>query len=182
MKSNRTAAGVSQGVDRQSRRLTRREFGKIGVAGLAATSASALSMVSLSEEALAHHAPGSHQPQLQPLPIQPEKNTQLHVMRWAVFVKGDQEQWEANTRKWELLTGGRVLLEYVQYDDIRAKAALTASVGAGPDMVLGWYDDPHLYPHKLLDVSEIADYLAKKYGGWYDICQTYGYTGGSNSG
>jgi multiple sugar transport system substrate-binding protein len=37
-----------------------------------------------------------------------------------------------------------MLIEYVAWEDVRAKAAMAASVGAGPDIVMGWYDDPHL--------------------------------------
>jgi multiple sugar transport system substrate-binding protein len=155
--------------------VTRREFMTIGAASLFAIRAGALSLGPVSEEASAQRPADSYQPQLQPPPIVPEKNAQLHVMRWAIFAKGDQEQWEEKTRNWEKQTGGKVLIEYVQYDAIRPKAAMTASIGAGPDMVLGWYDDPHLYPDKLLDVSAVANYLGKKYGGWHDLCRTYGY-------
>ena len=31
-----------------------------------------------------------------------------------------------------------------------------------------WFDDPPAYPDKLLDVTELANYLGGKYGGWYD--------------
>ena len=40
------------------------------------------------------------------------------------------------------------------------------ATGAGPDIVLGWSDDPHLYTDKILELTELADYLGKKYGGW----------------
>jgi multiple sugar transport system substrate-binding protein len=32
---------------------------------------------------------------------------------------------------------------------------------------------PQLYPDRCLDVTELAGYLGKKYGGWYDVCQRY---------
>jgi len=161
--------------EQEARGMTRREFTKAGLAGLVAIGLADLGLEPLLQEASAHHPPGSYRPNLQPPPIVPEKSAQLRLLRWAVFVKSDQELWEENTRKWERQTGGRVLIEYVSFEDVRPKAAMTASVGAGPDIILGWYDDPHLYPDKLLDVTEIADYLGKKYGGWYDICRTYGY-------
>ena len=31
----------------------------------------------------------------------------------------------------------------------------------------------NLYPDKLLDVTDVANYLGKKYGGWYDVCKQY---------
>ena len=27
---------------------------------------------------------------------------------------------------------------------------------------------------ELVDVSDVAEYLGKKYGGWYPVCETYG--------
>jgi len=53
---------------------------------------------------------------------------------------------------------------------------MAASVGAGPDIVMGWYDDPHLYPNKLIDLTDLCEYLGKKYGGWYPVFQAYGYS------
>jgi len=41
---------------------------------------------------------------------------------------------------------------------------------------MGWYDDPHIYPQKLVDVTEVADWLGKRFGGWYDVARTYGYS------
>ncbi|RYH69820.1 MAG: extracellular solute-binding protein, partial [Alcaligenaceae bacterium] len=36
-----------------------------------------------------------------------------------------------------------------------------------PDIILSTNDDANLYPDKLLDVTDVAEYLGKKYGGWY---------------
>lgn len=161
--------------ERQEKRgMTRREFAKAGLAGLASIGLQGLDLDPLLDLAHAHHPPGSYNPNLPPPPIAPEKNAVLRVLRWSGFVKSDEEVWNQNTKKWEEKTGGKVLLEYLSWEDVRPKAAMTASVGAGPDIVIGWYDDPHLYPEKLLDVSDLADYLGKKYGGWYDICKQYG--------
>mgnify|MGYP003694102337 CR=1 FL=1 len=60
------------------------------------------------------------------------------------------------------------------WEDLRPKAAVAANVGKGPDIVYGWYDDAHQYPDKLVDVTDIAEYLDKKYGGWYDVCRKFG--------
>ncbi len=63
------------------------------------------------------------------------------------------------------------------FDDIRPKAAVSANVGRGPDIILGWFDDAHLYPDKLLPVTDVAEYLGRKYGGWYPVCRDYGMRG-----
>ena len=56
---------------------------------------------------------------------------------------------------------------------------MAANVGKGPDIVYGWYDDAHQYPEKLVDLTDLANYLGKKYGGWYDVCKKFGMRGGS---
>ena len=60
------------------------------------------------------------------------------------------------------------------WEDLRPKTAVAANVGAGPDIVLAWLDDPHQYPDKLLDLTSIATYLGEAYGGWFPVCETYG--------
>ena len=65
-------------------------------------------------------------------------------------------------------------LEAESWEDIRPKAAVAANVGSGPDIIFGWYDDPHQYPDKLVPLTDLADYLGNKYGGWYDAPKKYG--------
>ena len=88
-------------------------------------------------------------------------------------MQGDEDQWLANTRKFTEKTGIEVRVDSENFEDIRPKAAVAANVGSGPDIVLGWYDDPHQYPDKLVDLTDLANYLGDKYGGWYDVCRTY---------
>jgi multiple sugar transport system substrate-binding protein len=53
------------------------------------------------------------------------------------------------------------------------KAALASEAGAGPDIIISTDEQPQLYPDKLEDVSELANYLGQKYGGWFEICPDY---------
>jgi multiple sugar transport system substrate-binding protein len=106
-----------------------------------------------------------------------EKDASLRLLRWSGFVKSDEELWNANTKKFTDATGVPVGVEYITWEDVRPKAALAANLGTGPDIVMGWYDDPHIYPQKLVDVSDVAEDLGKQLGGWYDVARTYGYSG-----
>jgi len=103
----------------------------------------------------------------------PEAGAELRVLRWKRFVQGDEDQWMANTRKFTELTGVTVRVDSENFEDIRPKAAVAANVGSGPDIVMGWFDDPHLYADKVHDLTDLADYLGGKYGGWYDIVKRY---------
>jgi multiple sugar transport system substrate-binding protein len=116
---------------------------------------------------------GSPSAQAADLSYKPEAGAELRVLRWKRFVQGDEDQWAANTRKFTQLTGVTVRVDAENFEDIRPKAAVAANIGSGPDMVLGWYDDPHQYADKLHDLTELATYLDAKYGGWYDVCKRY---------
>lgn len=103
----------------------------------------------------------------------PEKGASLRLLRWTPFVKGDEEAWLANTKKFTDATGVEVRIDKESWEDIRPKAAVAANVGSGPDLVMCWFDDAHQYPDKLLDLTELGTYLDGKYGGFYDGVKGY---------
>jgi multiple sugar transport system substrate-binding protein len=105
--------------------------------------------------------------------VQPEKGAKLRVLRWSRFVQGDIDQYMKNVKKFEDKYGIQVRVDNESWEDVRPKAAVAANTGAGPDIILGTNDDADLYPEKLLDVTDLANYLGKKYGGWYAAGQAY---------
>src|SRR5437588_6954947 len=107
--------------------------------------------------------------------FKPEKDASLRLLRWSGFIKADEEVWNANTKKFQEATGVPVSVEYITWEDVRPKAAMAANLGTGPDLVMGWYDDPHIYPQRLVDVSDVAEDLGKRLG-WYDVARAYGYS------
>ena len=151
-------------MKKQDNNLTRRDFIKTTGAGLVGAAVLASPLGPMTRKAFAATPPN----------LAVEKGAALKVLRWSVFVQGDKDLWEANCRKWEQATGCTVENEYLGWEEVRPKAAMSAAVGAGPDLVLGWHDDPHLYPEKLVDVTDVAEYLGQKYGGWEDVCIKYG--------
>ena len=151
-------------MKKQDNNMTRRDFIRTSSAGLAGAAILASPLGPFAGKALAATPPN----------LAVEKGATLNVLRWSVFVSGDKDLWEANCRKWEKATGCKVVNEYLSWEDVRPKAAMSAAVGAGPDLVSGWHDDPHLYPDKLVDVTDVAEYLGAKYGGWEDACIKYG--------
>ncbi|GAA5628837.1 hypothetical protein Brsp05_04136 [Brucella sp. NBRC 12953] len=103
----------------------------------------------------------------------PEDGASLRLLRWTPFVKGDEESWIANSKKFTEATGVEVRIDKESWEDIRPKAAVAANVGSGPDMVMCWFDDAHQYPDKLVDLTELGSYLDGKYGGFYDGLKGY---------
>ena len=106
------------------------------------------------------------------LPI--EKGASLRVLRPAKFVAPDETIFNENTKAFTDKTGVEVKVDYSGWEDLRPQTAVSANTGAGPDVIVGWTDDPHLYSDKLLDLTDIATYLGNKYGGWYDLAKKYG--------
>ena len=94
--------------------------------------------------------------------FKPEQGATLRVLRWAPFVKGDEDAWLANTKKFTEATGVEVRVDKESWEDIRPKAAVAANVGSGPDIMLVWFDDPFQYPDKLLDVTDLAHELRRQ--------------------
>jgi len=138
--------------------IKRRDFLKIS-AGIAAGAASGVPLLAEAQGKAA--------------PWKPEKGAKLRVLRWKRFVQGDEELWIANTKKFSEKTGIEVRVDNEGWEDVRPKAAVAANVGSGPDIIISTFEDAHQYPDKLVDVSDVANYLGGKYGGWYDVCKDY---------
>ena len=115
-------------------------------------------------------APAIH---AQTLQFKPEKGAKLRVLRWSRFVQGDIDRYMVNVKAFSEKYGVEVRVDNEGWEDVRPKAAVAANTGAGPDIILSTNDDANLYPDKLLDVTDLAEYLGKKYGGWYPSVQAY---------
>jgi multiple sugar transport system substrate-binding protein len=109
----------------------------------------------------------------QTLALKPEKDAKLRVLRWSRFVQGDIDQYMVNVKKFTEKSGIDVRVDNEGWEDVRPKAAVAANTGAGPDIILSTNDDANLYPDKLLDVTDVCEYLGKKYGGWYPSCMAF---------
>src|SRR5438045_7415330 len=89
----------------------------------------------------------------------PEKGAKIRVLRWKRFVQGDEDKWMENTANYTKATGVKVRVDHEGWEDMNPKAGVAASVGAGPDVIVGWMDTPHLYVDKLVDLTALATYL-----------------------
>ena len=97
----------------------------------------------------------------------PEPGAQIRVLRWKQFIQSEFDSFIVNTKKFVEQTGVKIRVDAESWDDIRPKAAVAANVGGGPDIIMGTLDDPFKFPDKLLDMTDLAEYLGAKFGGWY---------------
>src|SRR5438105_14939881 len=143
------------------RDFKRRDFLKATV-GVAAGTALGTGSVLLPAEAIA-----------QQYTMVPEKGAKLRVLRWSRFVQGDIDQYMKNVARFTDKYGIEVRVDNEGWEDVRPKAAVAANTGAGPDIILSTNDDANLYPDKLVDTTDVCEYLGKKYGGWYPACEAF---------
>jgi multiple sugar transport system substrate-binding protein len=149
------------------RRFTRRDALKAAaaVAGAGALEASRLALFA---RAWAQNAPWK-----------PEKGAKLQLLRWKRFVQSEEDGFMALVAAFTKATGVPVTVLNESLDDVQPKASVAANTGQGPDIFWGLYSLPHLFPAKCMDVTDVADYLGKKYGGWVASAVTYGKSGKS---
>lgn len=106
------------------------------------------------------------------LPI--ERGASLRMLRPVRFVQPDEEVFRANCQRFAQANGIEVRVDFVGWEDITQQTAVTANTNAGPDIIIGFNEAPHIYADKLVDMSDVAGYLGQKYGGWKTMAQRYG--------
>ncbi|MFC7690860.1 extracellular solute-binding protein [Paeniroseomonas aquatica] len=109
-----------------------------------------------------------------PLRFAGERGARLRVLRPAKYIDPDEAIFNANTRRFTEATGIEVRVDYVNWPDMPVQVAVAANTGQGPDVIIGFGADAHIYADKLLELTDLADYLGAKYGGWYDLAKVYG--------
>jgi multiple sugar transport system substrate-binding protein len=118
---------------------------------------------------------------VKPPEYKPESGAVLRVLRPAKFVAPDETYFRENTAKFTKATGVEVRVDFVSWEDLRPQTAVAANTGAGPDVIIGFSADPQIYASKLVPMDDLAGYLGKKFGGWYQLAELYGTTWGSNN-
>lgn len=146
-------------------KITRRDALKAGAA-LAGTGALQAAHLSAFAAAWAQSAPWKA-----------EKGAKLQLLRWKRFVQSEEDGFMALVAAFTKATGVPVTVLNESLDDVQPKASVAANTGQGPDIFWGLYSLPHLFPSKCMDVTDVADYLGKKYGGWVASAVTYGRSG-----
>ncbi|ETR78581.1 ABC transporter substrate-binding protein [Afipia sp. P52-10] len=110
-----------------------------------------------------------------------ESGAGLRMLRPVRFVQPDEDVFRANAKRFTDKTGVEVKVDFVGWEDINQQTAVTANSGAGPDIIIGFSDAPHIYMDKLIELTDVADYVGKRYGGWLTMAQRYGKRHGSNA-
>ena len=138
---------------------------------LASASIAAASIPTIGAHAAVTDVPTAN---VKPLDYKLEKGAELRVLRPAKFIDPDEVYWRENTKKYTAATGIPVRVDFISWEDIRPQTAVVANTGAGPDIVVGFSSDPQIYASKIADMTDLANYLGAKYGGWQELSVLYG--------
>jgi multiple sugar transport system substrate-binding protein len=70
--------------------------------------------------------------------------------------------------EYQKATGIDVDYQLISVGSLQTRIATAAETGNGPDMTCIYFSWPFLFDDKLVDVSDIAEEIGRKNGGWYD--------------
>lgn len=107
----------------------------------------------------------------------PEAGSELRITRWRRYLEAEDKAFMAITEAFTKATGTKITVVSENWDDIQPKASVAVNVGSGPDMFWGLFSLPHLFPDHAVDVTDVANYLGGKYGGWIGASPTFGRSG-----
>jgi multiple sugar transport system substrate-binding protein len=140
-------------VPTESTSVSRRRFLEIGGAGVAA--ASLLTMLD------ARQAPAQI------------KGTNLRMLLWSHYVPAYDVWFDKFTKEWGDKTGVKVRVDHMPHLELPARYAAEFAAGSGHDLIyfVGQILTGQYY-RNLVDLSDIADGLGKKYGGWLETSKS----------
>src|SRR5919201_966839 len=93
----------------------------------------------------------------------------LAWLRWNDFVPASDQLLRTKIiPEAQKALGVRVTLETINGNDIQARVTSAMQSGSGPDIIMTLNNWPQLYSDGTVDVSDVADKLAKDQGGIYD--------------
>ena len=110
----------------------------------------------------------------QSAPWKPEAGARINLLRWKRFVEAEDVAFVKIVDAFQKATGVTINVSNESYEDVQPKASVAANVGQGLDIVWGLYSLPFLFPTKVADMTDVADYVGKKGGGWSKSGEAYG--------
>ncbi|MEK7446200.1 MAG: extracellular solute-binding protein [candidate division NC10 bacterium] len=98
------------------------------------------------------------------------QGTKLHIVRWNDFIP-EADVWlkKEGMPEASKALGAEVTLETIGFNDLQPRITAAVQSGAGADIFMLYYNWPHLYANSLVDVSDVANAVAKEQGGFYGV-------------
>jgi multiple sugar transport system substrate-binding protein len=99
------------------------------------------------------------------------QGTRLQFLQWSHFIPAADTLFEAQAKEFGKQAGVEVGLERINQNDIQARVTAAIQSGAGPDIIVIANNHPQLYEGALVDVSDVAEEVGAKQGGWWDYAK-----------
>jgi multiple sugar transport system substrate-binding protein len=103
--------------------------------------------------------------------------TKVSLLTWPNTLSAMDDVLREQAREYSKIKGVEISIEFVSYNDLPTKTAAAVESGAGPDIVCLVGDGAHLHAKSLVDVSDVANTLAKELKGWTNIAKDVGMVG-----
>src|SRR5437870_7047019 len=108
------------------------------------------------------------------------KGTNLRILVWSHFVPAYDVWFDKFTKEWGEKNGVKVRVDHIPHLELPARYAAEFAAGAGHDLIyfVGQILTGQYY-RNLVDLSDLAEGLGKKYGGWLDASKSAAQVGGA---
>jgi len=107
-----------------------------------------------------------------------QRGTKLHHLQWSSFVKPADDTMRELAAEWGKQHGVEVTIETINANDLQARVTAAVESKTGPDVIQMLHFWPHLYANACVDVSDIAEPIGQRDGGYYeqirDACRVGG--------
>jgi ABC-type glycerol-3-phosphate transport system substrate-binding protein len=97
-----------------------------------------------------------------------EKN--VHWLRWTDFVPASDALLKGKiVQEAKKQLGITLKMETVNANDLQSRITSAIQSGTGADIIMGFSNWPQLYADSVVDVGDLAQEIASKQGGYYDV-------------
>ena len=107
------------------------------------------------------------------------RGTRLRMLKWSHFVPAYDAWFDKFAKEWGDKNGVQVRVDHIPHLELPARYAAEFAAGAGHDLIyfVGQILTGQYYRH-LVDLSDVAEGLGKKYGGWMESSKSAAQVGG----
>jgi multiple sugar transport system substrate-binding protein len=104
-------------------------------------------------------------------PVFAQQST-VHWIKWNDFVPASDELLRKQMLPEAMKAlGVKINLETVNGNDLQPRVTSAIQSGSGPDVFMLFNNHPHIYSASAVDVSDVAEAIAKAQGGYYNVAK-----------
>ena len=97
------------------------------------------------------------------------QGAKLHIVRWVDFIPEADVELKRQMPEAGKALGAEITLETINANDVQPRITAAVQSGSGADLFMLFYNWPQLYQSALVDMSDVANDVAKDQGGFYEV-------------